>query len=96
MRAINDTNAPKRLVLNWRLQRLANTAKQKIGPLLEFSRVLPIHKWGHHMGVSNCDTQPHNSLQRPGIDSLADSTPHVKTTIFVSLHNTSSFNYLEH
>ena len=40
MRAINDINAPKGLDLSWRLQSLANMAKQKIRPLLGFSRVL--------------------------------------------------------
>ena len=40
MRAINDINAPKGLDLSWRLQSLANMTKQKIGPLLGFSRVL--------------------------------------------------------
>ena len=40
MRAINDINAPKGLDLSWRLQSLANMAKQKIGPLLGFSGVL--------------------------------------------------------
>lgn len=39
MRAIVDTNASKGLVLNWRLQSLANAAKQKIGPLHVFSGV---------------------------------------------------------
>ena len=39
MRAINDINAPTGLDLNWRLQSLANMAKQKIGPLLGFSGV---------------------------------------------------------
>ena len=40
MRAIHDINAPKELDLSWRLQSLANMAKQKIGPLLGFSGVL--------------------------------------------------------
>ena len=39
MRAIDEINAPKGLDLSWRLQSLANMAKQKIGPLLGFSRV---------------------------------------------------------
>ena len=39
MRAINDINALKGLDLSWRLQSLANMAKQKIRPLLGFSRV---------------------------------------------------------
>ena len=48
MRAINDINAPKGLDLSWRLQSLANMAKQRIGPLLGFSRVLSDDKKTSH------------------------------------------------
>ena len=34
-----------------------------------------IHKRGHHVSVTSCDTQPPNSLRTPGIDAPADSTP---------------------
>ena len=63
MRAINDTNAPKRLVLIWRLQSLANTAKQKIRPLLEFSGVF--QKYPIFQGSLREDPRKHMSMSNP-------------------------------
>ena len=63
--------------------------------ILEHAKIGLIHRWGHHVTVTDCDTQPHNSLRRPGLDPPADSTLHAMTRMSVPLHNTLSFNYPE-